>query len=250
MKFPVIFHIGLVVIDAHFVFEVLSYFIGFQYYQYLRRKSVDLLTLDQRISVIVGAIFGAACGSKILGYFEHQELFSLAKQNMAYIFASKTIVGGLLGGIIGVEFAKKIIKLSTPSGDLFCFPIILGMMIGRIGCFLAGVGDRTWGTQTNFIFAMDGGDGVYRHPVPLYEIVFLGVVWITILQFKHNIKLKNGAMFKLFIFMYLMWRFLIENIKDVYLIPGLGISAIQLACLLGVCYYYKVMFDFKCLRDS
>ncbi len=51
---------------------------------------------------------------------------------MIYFFASKTIVGGLLGGILGVEIAKKLVGIKHSSGDLFCFPIILGIMIGRI----------------------------------------------------------------------------------------------------------------------
>jgi len=39
--------------------------------------------------------------------------------------------------------------------------------------FLVGVKEFTYGNGTNFIFAMDLGDGLLRHPTSLYELVFL-----------------------------------------------------------------------------
>ena len=54
-------------------------------------------------------------------------------------------MGGLFGGLLGVELAKKIIGEKQSSGDLFVFPIILGIFIGRIGCFLSGINEFTYG---------------------------------------------------------------------------------------------------------
>ncbi|HDN27679.1 MAG TPA: hypothetical protein ENG03_11405 [Thioploca sp.] len=69
----------------------------------------------------------------MLGFLEPpNEIIALSEQSVIYFFASKTIVGGLLGGILGVEIAKKLVGIMHSSGDLFCFPIILGIMIGRI----------------------------------------------------------------------------------------------------------------------
>lgn len=250
MELPVVFHLGLINIEAHFVFDVLSYFIGFQYYLFLRRRQDDILTQDQRISVIIGGLFGSILGSIILGYLEHPVLLNFSRYNVEYLAISKTIVGGLLGGIIGVELTKKIIGLTTATGDLFCFPIILGIMIGRIGCFLAGAADQTWGIETTSIWGVNGGDGIYRFPLPLYEIVFLSLCWYILWRLKSSVTLKNGAIFKLFICSYLIWRFMLEFIKPVHLIPIIRISAIQCACLLGICYYYKVVFKVKSLMKD
>lgn len=247
MAFPVIFHVGALSIEAHLVFEILAYFIGFQYYQHLRRKRGDVIGDENRLWVMIGGIMGAAIVSKLLGYFEHPELLSLSHENIAYIFASKTIVGGLIGGVLGVEIAKKFLGLSRSTGDLFCFPILLGMMIGRVGCFLAGVSDGTWGNETDWMVGMNGGDGVLRHPLPLYEIMVLGLIWLLLNRLKHKVALQEGSLFKLFMASYLAWRFCAEFLKPTYVIEPLGISAIQIACLLGLIYYYKVILKFKSL---
>ncbi|MEQ1788872.1 MAG: prolipoprotein diacylglyceryl transferase family protein [Rickettsiales bacterium] len=231
--------------EAHLIFEILSYFLGFRYYQYLRRKNTDVISDDNRLSIIIGGIFGAGIISKLLGYFEHPELLSLSKENIAYIFASKTIVGGLLGAVLGVEITKKILGIKRSTGDLFCFPTILGIMIGRLGCFFTGAKDGTWGNKTNWITGIDSGDGILRHPTPLYEIAVLGLIWLLLNQLKNKVKLQEGSIFKIFMFSYLAWRFIAEFIKPVYIIEPLGISSIQLACLFGMTYYYKVIFNPK-----
>lgn len=76
--------------------------------------------------------------------------------------STTTVVGGLLGGLVGVELSKKIIGVRTSSGDLFSYPLILGMMIGRVGC-LGGLEDNTYGEATTLPWGMDLGDGVMRH---------------------------------------------------------------------------------------
>jgi prolipoprotein diacylglyceryltransferase len=42
-------------------------------------------------------------------------------------------------------------------------------VIGRLGCFFAGLVDDTYGVPTRLPWAVDLGDGVPRHPVQLYE---------------------------------------------------------------------------------
>ena len=81
--------------------------------------------------------------------------------------------------MIGVEITKKIIGHKESTGDLITFPLILAMIIGRIGCFLTGVYEQTYGVETTSIFVMDLGDGLLRHPVALYEIVYLIILWIV-----------------------------------------------------------------------
>ena len=41
------------------------------------------------------------------------------------------------------------------SGDLFTLPIILGIFIGRIGCFLTGINEFTYGKETNSFLGMN-----------------------------------------------------------------------------------------------
>ena len=61
-------------------------------------------------------------------------------------------MGGLFGGLLGVELVKKMIGEKQSSGDLFTLPIILGIIIGRLGCFLTGIKEFTFGKETSFLF--------------------------------------------------------------------------------------------------
>jgi phosphatidylglycerol---prolipoprotein diacylglyceryl transferase len=242
-KRALLMFVSLSYVQAHFIFEMLAYATGFRYYLYLRQHLGDTIIDDQRIGVIIGGIMGAAVFSKTLGFLEHPQLFALAYDNIMYIFASKTIVGGLIGGVIGVEITKKILKIKSSTGDLFCFPIIAGMMIGRLGCFFAGSDDGTWGYQTDWITGMDGGDGVIRHPMPLYEIVILATIWLTLRKIKHKVNGPDGVLFQIFMVSYLSWRLIAEFFKPTYVIDPIGLSAIQISCTLGLLYYHKTILS-------
>ena len=148
-------------------------------------------------------------------------------------------MGGLFGGLLGVELVKKVIGEKQSSGDLFTLPIILGIAIGRLGCFLAGTKEFTFGKETSFFLGMDLGDGLSRHPIALYEIVFLLGLFFLIQQLqKSTLPLKNGSYFKIFMIGYFAFRFMMEFLKpNTYFIFGL--SSIQYLCLLCLLYYYK-----------
>jgi len=138
-----VFHLGIVTIPAHFIFESLAYAIGFALYRLTRARDGDILPQAERNSVIVAAILGAAIGSKILGWLE--DPMSLVHSAWVFWPGGKTIVGGLLGGTVAVEFEKRRLGISARTGDLFAIPIALGIAVGRVGCFLGGIADHTWG---------------------------------------------------------------------------------------------------------
>ncbi len=185
LKFPVLLFDR---VPLHMVLETLSYFVGFRYFVYLRSKQGDNIDQSNRLWILIGATFGALLGTRILGLLEAgPKLFTVEKPLEVWLlalFSSKTIVGGLLGGLLGVEGIKKIIGEKSSSGDLFTYPLILAMMIGRFGCFSMGVFEPTYGVETTFFTGMDLGDGLLRHPVALYEVLYLGLFWIVIHNFE------------------------------------------------------------------
>lgn len=239
MHFPVNIPLGKSGIPIHFICETLSYFLGYRYYAYLRRHSNDPISSEARLSIFIGAAFGAFVGSHVLGVLENPPM--LVHMSIIYFMGNKTIVGGFLGGLIGVELTKKIIGVKVSSGDLMVYPLILAMIIGRIGCFLAGLEDGTYGISSTLHWAIDFGDGIKRHPTNLYEIVFWITLWIVIRRIEKVQTLADGAKFKMFLFSYLLFRFFIEFIKPDYFFP-IGLSTIQLACVAGILYYYKLIF--------
>lgn len=250
MNFPINLTIGNLTIESHLIFELLAYTLGFRYYVYLKKQEKDLISEENRLWIFIGAAFGALIFSRILGVLENINLFFEQKNLLVILMSSKTIVGGLLGGLLGVEITKRIVGVKTSSGDLMTYPLILGIGIGRIGCFLAGVKDGTYGNPSNLPWAMDLGDGIKRHPTNLYEIIFLVMLWIFIKQLDKNTKLENGSKFKIFLASYVMFRFLIEFIKPFFHF-SFGLSPIQLACLIGILYYYQVfLFPAKLFRKD
>ena len=145
-------------------------------------------------------------------------------------------MGGLFGGLIGVEISKKIINEKQSSGDLFTFPIIVGIIIGRIGCFLSGIKEFTYGNKTSFITGMDLGDGLLRHPTSLYEIIFLIFLFIFLKKIVFYTNNESGLLFKIFMISYFGFRFMIEFLKpNTFYV--LGLSSIQLLCMTSWIYY-------------
>ncbi|WCO01706.1 prolipoprotein diacylglyceryl transferase [Psychroserpens ponticola] len=228
-------------INIHLVLEYLAFFIAFRYYVILRRKSEDHITSGNRLSIILGAALGALVGSRLIGVLENP-LVDFSQENLIQLLNTKTIMGGLFGGLLGVELAKKIIGEQSSSGDLFVFPIILGIFIGRIGCFLSGIKEFTYGKETASFFGMDLGDGLLRHPTSLYELIFLVILFFGLKQFQNKIDLKNGELFKVFMVSYFGFRFCIEYIKpNVFYVFGL--STIQLLCVICWLYYSKFILQ-------
>ena len=241
MKFPFDIQIGQVEIPSHLVLELLAYSIGFRYFLFLRKKTLDDISTDHRTLILIAGALGAFVFSRTIGFMDTPD-FVNGNFSFAGWYGNKTILGGLLGGLLAIEICKKIIGVKKSSGDLMTYPILLSMIIGRIGCFFSGLEDGTYGNATNLPWGIDLGDAVKRHPTNLYEIVFLLCVWIGLLMIERKYKLKDGARFKIFLFGYCMFRFFIEFIKPVQTL-FLQLSSIQIASIIGILYYYRIIFN-------
>jgi phosphatidylglycerol---prolipoprotein diacylglyceryl transferase len=234
--------------SVHFAFEVAGYVAAAVVYTILRQRRGDTVTDQTRAFVLFGAALGAAIGTRLLAW--------LADPSQNF-FGGKTVVGGLLGGLIGVELAKWIIGVKRSTGDLLVLPTIIAMCIGRIGCFLAGPMDRTTGDPTNLPWGIAIADGVRRHPVALYEIAFLlvlgmGLRGLAVSQSRsgaprdretsrpRNPQWREGDQFRLFLSSYLAFRLAVDFIKPEPPPLLLGMSAIQWACVAGLLYYALV----------
>ncbi|WP_118976048.1 prolipoprotein diacylglyceryl transferase [Taibaiella koreensis] len=244
MTFPVYIHLGGEQVLLHAVTEVLSFFIAFRYYLYLKRRQGDEIGKENRLWIILGAASGALIGSRLLGGLENPPGLMHSGHPWRYFYENKTVVGGFLGGLWGVELVKRCIGERRSSGDLFTYPMLLGLILGRIGCFSMGIYEETYGLPTSWITGMYLGDGLLRHPVSLYEIGFLVLLWISLALLEKKYGLATGARFKLFMISYLLFRFLLDFVKPHYTF-FFGLSSIQLACLVGLLYYYRYLYQPK-----
>lgn len=229
-------------INVHLLLEYVAFFVAFRYYLSLRKKSSDRISSENRLSIILGAAVGALVGSRLMGFLENP-MITLSQETFIQLLNTKTIMGGLFGGLIGVELVKLKIKENRSSGDLFVLPIIIGIFIGRVGCFLTGVNEFTYGKTTTFFTGMNLGDGLLRHPLALYELLFL-VVFFLFLKDLMNRKndLASGLVFKYFMLGYFGFRFFIEFLKpNVFFF--LGLSSIQWLCIVCFLYYWRTLTD-------
>lgn len=218
----------------HPLFETLAYAAGFAVFRRAKARQGDIVDEPQRWTVLAAAAVGALVGSRTLGLAEQWPTVLEAWRSGrmgALLFSpgGKTIVGGLLGGWLAVEIAKKVSGIKRRTGDLFALPLCVGIAVGRVGCLLAGLADDTYGKPSALPWAVDLGDGIGRHPVQVYEILFL-----TLLGFLVSRKavLPEGARFRIFMGGYLAWRFVIDFLKPQPLIGGMNL--IQWSCLAGI----------------
>jgi phosphatidylglycerol---prolipoprotein diacylglyceryl transferase len=218
----------------HPVFEALGYVAGYLVFRRERARYGDFVPEAQRWTVLAAAAVGALVGCRLLGLAEQWPAVLAAWRSgdfLRLLFSpgGKTVVGGLLGGWLGVEIAKKFGGIHRRTGDLFVLPLCVGIAVGRVGCLLAGLADDTYGKPTSLPWAVDFGDGIGRHPVQVYEILFL--ILIAMLVSRKD-KLPEGARFRIFLASYLAWRVVIDFLKPQPLVHGLDV--IQWASLAGL----------------
>jgi len=185
--------------------------------------------------VVAAAIGGAAVGSRVLYWLENPALTLARWHDVSYLLGGKTIVGGLIGGWIAVEVAKRALGITSRTGDLFAVPLAVAIAIGRIGCHLTGLADQTYGTPTSLPWGVDLGDGVNRHPAVLYESAALLILAVMLVRMQRR-RHAAGDVFKAFMAGYMTIRVVVDAVKAG---PALmfGITTIQIAALAVLGYY-------------
>ncbi len=199
----------------------------------------DEHSVEQRLWQVAGAVMGALVGAKLLAWAENWRAVVQASSTLgleAWI-GGKTIVGGLAGAWAGVEIAKRATGVTDRTGDAWVYPLCVSMAIGRVGCFLTGLSDDTYGVATRLPWGVDFGDGIRRHPTQLYESVFMLLLaaGLALWQWRSRIGWRTGRVFRVFMLCYCAWRFCVEFIKPTDKWIG-GLSVIQVFSL-GVCAY-------------
>jgi len=216
----------------HLVFDLLAYGIGTLLAWKVFIPKTHVIANENRryfyyTVVLIGAFFGAFIVGSLNTYYS---------LNHEGIILGKSILGAIIGATLSVEIFKKIYKIKGSTGAYFVPSLAVGIAMGRIGCFLSGLADYTYGTPTDFFLAYDFGDGILRHPVQLYEsavmgLFFLYVVWI---YFHHRVYFEKYIFYQ-FILVYTIQRFMWEFLKP-YETLMFGLNIFQFFCLALILY--------------
>ena len=194
---------------VHTIFDFLAWATAFLTAQLIARRG--WLACAKRTPFTDPVYFIALALGAILGAL----LFGSANLQLAGLVSiGHSIAGALVGGIIAVELYKWYAGIAASTGTAFVAPLAAGIAVGRIGCFLAGLPDYTYGVPTTLPWGADFGDGIPRHPVQLYEsaamFAFL-VPYLRGIARGSNLFTRNG--FYLFVAWYGVQRFVWEFLK-------------------------------------
>ncbi len=227
---PVLLSLGALDVPSYAVFVAL----GIALAALVRRREVARLGYDRTPGhAIIGfaALFGGLFGSKVgmALFVPPTELARLGMAALAFDFTGKTVVGGIAGGYLGVELAKRLVGVRHSTGDAFAVALPLAQGVGRIGCLLHGccVGAETAG-PLGVVIA-----GVSRHPAQLYEAALdLGLAgWIWSIRDRPR---PAGHLFKWTLIGYATIRFVLEPLRgDTGWRVG-PLTAVQVVCALAI----------------
>jgi phosphatidylglycerol:prolipoprotein diacylglycerol transferase len=158
------------------------------------------------LSYLAALLFGAGIGAYLFG------TLNLWLSGMSGI--ARSVEGALAGGIFAIELYKWRAGISLRTGARFALPLAVGIAVGRLGCYFAGLDDFTYGTPTSLPWGHDFGDGISRHPVQLYEsaaMAAFAAFYVLAVLNRSRFVVTNG--FYLALAFYGLQRFLWEFLK-------------------------------------
>jgi phosphatidylglycerol:prolipoprotein diacylglycerol transferase len=218
---PVLFRLGHVSILTHDVFSLLGLMVALGVFAFdLRRRG---LSRDARLWwMVYGALIGGAIGAKAATVWRYVIVAHDPTLVGALLDGGKSVVGGLAGAYLGALLTKRLLGYRRPTGDLFAPAVVVGIAVGRIGCFLT----EQPGTPTSLPWGirLDPGTaagvpncpqcltGLPLHPSFLYEITFLVVLFFVLRWLRPRMPVE-GELFKVFLVAYGTFRFFVEFVR-------------------------------------
>lgn len=186
-----------------------------------------------------GYVLALVAGAAVGGYGFGSLNLALSGEPMV----ARSIVGALAGAIAAIELFKWARGLKGSTGLIFVPAFATAVVVGRWGCFLTGLEDKTYGTPTSLPWGVAMGDGIARHPVQLYESFSMAaflVVALVLIGRRNQWFMRNG--FYALVLFYAAQRFLWEFLKpygtvigpfNLFHLVGAGLAIYALAMIWG-----------------
>ncbi|MCX6645451.1 MAG: prolipoprotein diacylglyceryl transferase [bacterium] len=256
---------------------MLAFVIGTIFLIVQGKKENPPIEIDTILDLIVFIIIGSILGARIVYVLTQPGDYAGHAQDALRITeGGLSIHGGIIGALVfgwfycwikGLNYWKMV--------DFTIVAVPLGMVLGRIGCFLNGCcfgnacgADLWWGTtyptaetwadrglSQNLATLYDAGLAAKvfpRHPAPLYEAIGAALIFWYLLNFRKN-KLFTGHVFLMFVLLYSILRFIVEFYRFGDPDEGIGSSIVlfhfitmaQLASLVLAFIAIIIMQDLK-----
>jgi phosphatidylglycerol:prolipoprotein diacylglycerol transferase len=220
--YPRLFELGPLTVYTYGVLLAAAYLLGLKLAM-VRAKARGLdqtRVLDLGIYIIISALVGAKLLLLITDFqtfkADPAELLSLARSGGVFY-------GGLiLAVIVALWYIRRIGLPLWTTCDVFAPGIALGHVVGRFGCFFAGC---CYGKPTTVPWAITFRDpfaaantgtplNVPLHPTQLYEAGAEALILLILLVTEKRGRPFPGRTFWLYMFLYAISRFIIENYRD------------------------------------
>ena len=109
----------------HVVLEMAAFAVGGLLYWRGPNTEAPGKDTVSRLGIVAGAALGAAIGSRLLYVLQYWT--ALSDQPWQVWLGGKTIVGALLGGLLGVELAKLALGWRESTGNRFVIPLVVAL---------------------------------------------------------------------------------------------------------------------------
>ena len=196
--------------------------------QYGLERPAGVTQESQHHYYLLVLLFGLVGGSMLFG--------TLNLHLSGQTGVAKSMLGGVFGAILVAEVFKYFAGIRQSTGLYFVPGLVVLVAVGRIGCFLAGLSDYTYGIETRLPWGVDFGDGLKRHPVQLYEaFTMLAFLVVLLISYPKHAVFWQAQGFYVFVLVYAGQRFIWEFLKP-YSTVFYPFNLFQLLCLLMLGY--------------
>jgi phosphatidylglycerol:prolipoprotein diacylglycerol transferase len=254
---PIAFSIGPVNIYYYGLVYALGFLFTYWYlYRSVERKRFNI-THDQLDTLFIYIILGVVVGGRVGEYlfWQPQLLFSDPLSIFRIWEGGMAFHGGVLGVAIALSlFCKKYKVHFYDISDRLVIPASITLAFGRIANFING---ELPGTITNAAFSFNfrgevdtQGNLVFRHPIQLYATL-KNTVMAAILIFESKRKQAKGYLTWMFVFIYGLFRFIVnfwrEDVLWFFGILSTGQVLSLAMCILAGIVLYK---NYWCKRGK